>query len=268
MIVNTQVYDGHGVETVQIDLRDSGGDLIELTQSNGVWIGTFTVPDSMTPGEQVLPFILTDGLGEKEFTTLWHVDGQNTSLQTMYGPHHVSDMVMEEMKINILNTAPTITNPGIQTIERTDTSSTLVLEVAISDSDGVLVAQANLGVFTPLTSQSTWQTMYDDGTNGDALANDGIYSAELQIRNTIPLGTHEVLIQASDVYGKVSPPTSVPIQLTEEDSTVPGVGGQFLTSGLLIGVLVLSGIGVAVVVVISIRNRPESEPGQDRFGCN
>ena len=268
MIVNTQVYDGHGVETVQIDLRDSGGDLIELTQSDGVWIGMFTVPDSMTPGEQALPFILTDGLGEKEFTTLWHVDGQNTSLQTMYGPHHVSDLVMEEMKINILNTAPTITNPGIQKIERTKTSSTVVLEVAISDSDGVLVAQANLGVFTPLTSQSTWQTMYDDGTNGDALANDGIYSAELHIRNTIPLGTHEVLIQASDVYGKVSPSTSVPIQLTEEDSTVPVIGGKLLTSGLLIGVLVLSGIGVAVVVVISIRNRPESEPGQDRFGFN
>ena len=266
MIVNTHAYDGHGVESVNIDLRQSGGGIIELTLSNGVWIGTFTVPDSMTPGEQVLPFILTDGLGEKEFTTLWHVDGQNASLQAMYGPHHISDIAMKEMSINILNTPPAITNPGIQTVERSESSSTVVLEVAISDYDGVLVAQANLGVFTPLTSQSTWQTMYDDGTNGDVLANDGIYSVELQIRNTIPLGTHEVLIQASDAYGKVSPSTSIPVQLTEEDSTIPGVSGSFLTPGVLIGILLVFGIGVTAVVVISIRNRPESEHGQDRFG--
>jgi hypothetical protein len=76
------------------------------------------------------------------------------------------------------------------------------------------------------------------------------------------------LIQASDIYGKVSPTESIAIQLVEEESTLTGVSGSFLTSGVLIGVLVLFGIGVAVVVFISIRNRPESEEGQDRFGFN
>ena len=173
---------------------------------------------------------------------------------------------MEEISINVLNTAPVIVAPGVQTLERSEQSTTVVLEVAISDYDGIRVAQANLGVFTPLISQATWQTMYDDGTNGDEIANDGIYSVELQVRNSIPLGTHEVLIQASDIYGKVSPTESVAVQLVEEQSTLTGVSGSFLTSGVLIGVLVLFGIGVAVVVFISIRNRPESEEGQDRFG--
>jgi hypothetical protein len=251
-----------------IDLRESGGELVVLIQSNGVWLGNFSVPDSMTPGEQALPFILTDGLGEKEFTTLWHVDGMNTSLQAIYGPHHVSDYIMKEMNINVLNTAPTIINPGIQTVEKGETSSTVVLEVAISDYDGILVAQANLGVFTPFTSQATWQKMYDDGSNGDAVANDGIYSVEMQVRSSIPIGTHEVLIQASDVYGKVSPTTSIAVQLAEEQSVLPGVSSSILTTGVVMGILVVFGIGVTVVVIISIRNRPESEQGQDRFGFN
>ena len=86
----------------------------------------------------------------------------------------------------------------------------------IYDTDGIAVAQANLGVFTPFTSQATWQSMYDDGSNGDAVANDGIYSVEMQVRSSTPIGTHEVLIQASDVYGKVSPTTSIAVQLVEE----------------------------------------------------
>ena len=268
MIINAQAYDGHGVESVMIDLRESRGGLVPLIQSNGVWIGNFTVPDSMTPGEQSLPLILTDGLGKSEFTTLWHADGMNASLQAIYGPHHISDEMMKEMNINILNTAPVIINPGVQTVEKGETTSTVVLEVAISDYDGILVAQANLGVFTPFTSQATWQNMYDDGSNGDAVANDGIYSVEMQVRSSTPIGTHEVLIQASDVYGKVSPTTSIAVQLVEEQSLLPGVSGSFLSTGVLLGVLVVFGIGVAVVVTISIRNRPENEEGQDRFGFN
>lgn len=268
MIVNTQAYDGHGVQSVILDLRGSGGEQVEFILNGGVWVASFTVPESMTPGEQVLTFILTDGLGEKVFTTLWHVEGIDTSLQAVYGPHHISDSVMEEISINVLNTGPVIIAPDVQTLERSDEGSTVVLEVEISDYDGVLVAQANLGVFRPFTSQSTWQKMYDDGTNGDAIANDGVYSIELQVRSSIPIGTHEVFIQASDIYGKLSPTESIAMQLVEEESTLPGVSGSFLTSGVLVGILALFGIGVGVVVFISIRNRPESEHGEDRFGFN
>ena len=266
MIVNMQVYDGHGVTSVELDLRDGGGELESFELNEGVWIGNFTVPESMVPGQQVLNFILTDGLGQRTFTSHWHVDGKNSSLQLIYGPHHISDNVMQEMSIDVENTAPTITSPGVLSFERSDESSTVVLEVAIADVDGVLVARANLGVFTPFTSQDTWQNMYDDGTNGDKIANDGIYSAQMQLRSSIPLGTHEIVVQASDTYGKVSPSTSIAVQLVEDASVLPGVEGSFLSTGVMIGLLIVFGIGVAAVLFISIRNKPENLDKEDRFG--
>ncbi len=268
MIVNTKAYDGHGVETVTLDLREYGGEQIELILTNDVWIASFEVPESMMPGEQILTFSSTDGLGETEFTTMWHVEGVDPSLQAIYGPHHISDSVLEEISINILNTGPEIVSPGVLSIEKSSDNSVYLLEVAISDYDGISLAQANLGVFRPFTSQATWQRMYDDGTNGDVVANDGIYTVEMQIRNSIPLGTHEILIQASDAYGKVSPTTSVAVQLSEEQTTLPGVSGNIITDGMILGILIIFGIGVVVVAFISIRNRPENEQGEDRFGFN
>ena len=175
---------------------------------------------------------------------------------------------MMDISIDVLNTPPTVSNPGVLSIVREEQSRTVVLEVPISDYDGVLVAQANLGVFTPFTSQETWQTMYDDGTNGDAVAGDGVYSVQMQVRNSIPLGTHEILIQASDVFGKVSPTESLAVQLTEEDGILPGVEGSVISTGVLIGLLVVCGIGGTAVIFISIRNRPENQDGEDRFGFN
>ena len=268
MIVNAQAYDGHGVSSVEIDLRELGGELISLTNSNGVWAGNFTVPESTVPGQQSLTFVLTDNLGQRTFTTLWHADGMNATLQAIYGPHHVSDLVMMDISIDVLNTPPTVGNPGVLSVIREEQSRTIVLEVPISDYDGVLVAQANLGVFTPFTSQDTWQKMYDDGTNGDAVAGDGIYSVQMQVRNSIPLGTHEVLIQASDAFGKVSPTESLAVQLTEEDGILPGVEGSIMSTGVLIGLLVVCAIGGVAVIFITIRNRPENKDGQDRFGFN
>ena len=212
--------------------------------------------------------MLTDNLGQLTFTTLWHADGMNATLQAIYGPHHVSDLVMMDISIDVLNTPPTVSNPGVLSIVREEQSRTVVLEVPISDYDGVLVAQANLGVFTPFTSQETWQTMYDDGTNGDAVAGDGVYSVQMQVRNSIPLGTHEILIQASDVFGKVSPTESLAVQLTEEDGILPGVEGSVISTGVLIGLLVVCGIGGTAVIFISIRNRPENQDGEDRLGFN
>ena len=268
MIVNAQAYDGHGVASVEIDLRESGGNLESLVLNNGVWVGNFTVPESMIPGNQALTFILTDELDQREFTTLWHMNGINLTLQEIYGQHHISDQTMQEMSITVLNTPPTITDPGSLKYTRYEGSNSVILEIAISDYDGILVAQANLGVFTPITSKDSWQRMYDDGSNGDAVAFDGIFTVEMQVRSSIPLGMHEILVQASDTYGKVSPPTSIVVQVVEEESGVAGLNSGLMTTGVVIATLVVFTIGVAVIVIISIRNRPESEEGQDRFGFN
>ncbi|MDP6234586.1 MAG: hypothetical protein QF364_01940 [Candidatus Poseidoniaceae archaeon] len=266
MIINTRAYDGHGVTSVELDLRDVGGQMESFDLVEGVWIGNFTVPNSMVPGQQVLNFVLTDGLGQRTFTSLWHADGANSTMQQIYGPHHISENVMKEISIDVVNSAPTITNPGVLSFERGEGSSTVLLEVAIADVDGVLVARANLGVFTPFTSQETWQNMYDDGSNGDKTANDGIYTAQMQLRSSIPLGTHEIMVQASDSYGKVSPTTSIAVQLVQEEGALPVIEGSILTTGVMIGLLVVFGIGVAAVLFISVRNKPENLDKEDRFG--
>jgi hypothetical protein len=108
--------------------------------------------------------------------------------------------------------------------------------------------------------------MYDDGTNGDAIAGDGVYSVEMQVRNSIPLGTHEILIQASDVFGKVSPTESLAVQLTEDDGILPSVKGSPISTGVLVGLLAICAIAGAAVIFVSIRNRPENQDGEDRFG--
>ena len=266
MIINTRAYDGHGVTSVELDLRDVGGQMESFDLVEGVWIGNFTVPNSMVPGRQVLNFVLTDGLGQRTFTSLWHADGANSTMQQIYGPHHISENVMKEISIDVVNSAPTITNPGVLSFERSEGSSTVLLEVAIADVDGVLVARANLGVFTPFTSQDTWQNMYDDGSNGDKTANDGIYTAQMQLRSSIPLGTHEIIVQASDSYGKVSPTSSIAVQLVQEENVFPGPEGSILSTGVMIGLLVVFGIGVAAVLFISVRNKPENLDKEDRFG--
>ena len=266
-IINTRAYDGHGVASVEIDMRESGGELVSLDDSpNGIWSTALTLPESMMPGEYLLQFILTDVQGAKHYTSLWSVDGFETSLQSLYGPHHVSDSTMKETKLFVLNTPPTIVASEALALERIPDGSVELLEVSIQDYDGIQVARADVGVFRPLTSQDTWQTLYDDGSNGDRVANDGIYTTELHIRASIPLGTHNILIQASDVYGAVSPTESITVQLSEENQPIAGVSGSLLSTGVMVGVLALFAVGVGVVIVVSIRNRPESEDGKDRFG--
>jgi hypothetical protein len=86
------------------------------------------------------------------------------------------------------------------------------------------------------------------------------------VRNSIPLGTHEILIQASDVFGKVSPTESLAVQLTEDDGLLPGVEGSSISTGVLVGLLAICAIAGAAVIFVSIRNRPENQDGEDRFG--
>jgi hypothetical protein len=128
------------------------------------------------------------------------------------------------------------------------------------------VARANLGVFTPLGTQATWVSMNDEGINGDRVPGDGIYTVEMSVRQSIPIGTHEVIVQASDSYGEATGYTSINVKLSEEGASVISTDGNFLSDGILIGILVMFGIGVAVMIVISIRNGPKRGDGEDMFG--
>ena len=81
--------------------------------------------------------------------------------------------------------------------------------------------------------------------------------AEMSVRPSIPLGTHEVLVQASDSYGETTGFTSIAISLAEGDSPLMSTDGDFLSTGVLIGILALFGL-----VACSDRDRLGSQWSQ------
>lgn len=266
VIINAQAYDGHGVETVQIDMRDQGGQLVELIEQDGVWVGNFSIPQSIAPGEHALDFILTDALGRKSTATAWHAMSANNSHLELYGMHYIPDDVMNPVMMLVYNTPPSIIAPGTIALSKGDKGTTELLEIEIYDADGVAVAQANLGVFTPLGTRTIWVAMNDEGLNGDRIAGDGIFTVEMSVRTSIPLGTHEVLVQASDNYGETTSFTSIAISLAEADSPFIGPDNDFLSTGVLMGILAIFGVIAGAIVIISIRNGPKRADGEDMFG--
>ena len=266
MVINAQAYDGHGVDSVQIDMRDQGGMLVDLAVENGIWAGNFSIPETIAPGEHTLNFILTDSLGRKSTATAWHGASANETLVSIYGAHYVPDGIMNQVTITVYNTPPSMLVPSSVSITKGSQATTELLEVEIYDTDGVAVARANLGVFTPLGTRTVWVDMNDEGRNGDRLAGDGIFTAEMSVRASIPLGTHEVLVQASDTYGEATGYASIPVSLSDQEAPLIDPNGAFLSTGVLVGILALFGIAVAAIVVISIRNGPKRGDGEDMFG--
>jgi hypothetical protein len=214
MIINAQAYDGHGVDSVQIDMRDQGGMLVDLTVENSIWAGNFSIPETIAPGEHALNFILTDSLGRKSTATAWHGASANETQVSIYGAHYVPDDVMNQVTITVYNTPPSMLVPSSISITKGSQATTELLEVEIYDTDGIAVARANFGVFILLGTRTVWVDMNDEGRNGDRLAGDGIFIVEMSVRASIPLGTHEVLIQAADTYGEATGYASIPVSLS------------------------------------------------------
>ena len=145
-----------------------------------------TVPEGMSPGDQQLKFVTVDSLGKVGVTNLW-LNGDREELHP-YGPHFIPDDEAIPISITVENSPPTFSLPDLMTLVRQDVATTVVFEVAIFDSDGITNARANLGVFAPLAAQTGWVTMNDNGINGDVTPGDGIFSVELSLRSSTPLG--------------------------------------------------------------------------------
>jgi hypothetical protein len=108
--------------------------------------------------------------------------------------------------------------------------------------------------------------MYDDGTNGDRVANDGIFSVEISLRSSTPLGSHEVLIQAVDQYDVISSLEPMSIAVVDDSNVVPGLDDTSLSTGLLISIFGILIIAIIVVSAMLIRNKEDDGSGGDRFG--
>ena len=53
MVINVRAYDGHGVESVSLDFRDYGGEVIPMNESSGIWTLMIEIPEQMPPGVKV-----------------------------------------------------------------------------------------------------------------------------------------------------------------------------------------------------------------------
>ncbi|MGB0377608.1 MAG: hypothetical protein ACPGGE_02215, partial [Poseidonia sp.] len=258
-VINVEVYDGHGVDRVQLDLREYGGEVVNMTSEDGlVWAAMVEMPIGMNPGHRSMLIVATDGLGattqQRFFTPVDEVGSP------VYGPHHVASEAELPIEIHILNDRPVLVSDSVRLDKNPDEQT--VYTIQASDPDGVERVQIRLGVFAPIGG-GEWAMMHDDGVNGgDEVAGDGTYSVLLSVRGGTPLGTHQVSLRAFDVYGEMNTGSAV-ITLAEPDA--PGVSEGGLSTMVLgaLGLVVFLG---AVAVLSLMLRRGGGGEGGDRFG--
>ena len=252
--VTVTAMDGHGVDSVAVDLLGVGGELSQLVEIDGEWVGQFTVPTGMSPGERLIPIRITDGDDETVISVHTHAGG----------------FPVGAPKLTIENEAPMIGDAVIiregETVDTVHVPSsgdpiTHLLEVAIEDPDGVSSAQAKIGRLAPIGSSEAWLLMVDDGTGGDRVAGDGIYSLLFDVRRTLPEGNMTIEVRATDTYLSTTPMSEQQHIIELEKLNSGGSGGSWVTDNSMmlisVGLVLLLLIGVTAVV-ISMRNS-ESE---------
>ena len=260
VVINVDAYDGHGVSEVQVDLREYGGEIVNLSPSDGTWAAMMAMPVGMSPGERSLLLVVTDTLGasaqHRTYAPATGVNGHD-----VFGPHHVNADEPLPIVVDILNDRPRLV-VGPQTVEKR-IDLPVVFSVEASDPDGIERVQIDLGVYAPV-GVSSWVSMHDDGINGgDEIAGDGIYSVLLSLREGTPLGTHEVFVRSLDTYGELNTSSTV-IKLEEPDET------GTVDEGLSTTVLGALGLGIFVaaggVLAMMWRRQDGDGDGTDRFG--
>ena len=259
LVINVKAYDGHGVAQVQLDLREYGGSMVNLSLSGGVWAGMIEMPVGMSPGDRSLLVVAIDELGAVEqYRTAPMPEGSTGG--AVFGPHYVTVVDLQPIEVEILNDRPRLEALPLNVEKQVETP--VVFSVTASDPDGIERVQINLGVYAPV-GVTGWVTMHDDGVNGgDEQAGDGVYSVILSIRDGTPLGTHEVFLRSADVYGEENTSSTV-INLVESEQPT-GTDGVDTTVMLALGGGVLLAAGV--VLVLMWRRQEGNGGQQDRFG--
>lgn len=256
-VMNVVAYDGHGVENVTLDLRALGGDLIPFAASGAMWTAMVEMPFSMSPGEQTLTFILNDEFGAQSIVSVWYPLGLSESENN--GPHAVNTSKEEPIFITINNEPPYINATTVNIEKQTD--EPIILEIGIFDPDGISTVMIELGVFTPLGANEL-TPMYDDGLRGgDKIAGDGIYTVELSVRDATPLGTFEMMIYSTDVYGsQISNSAFVVLEEAQDNANQSESNPIAIIFGLV------AFLAVLVLLFLFVKGRNGESSFSDRFG--
>ena len=238
-----RVEDGHGVESVAIDLLSAGGDLTQLTldTESGRWVGQFTLPDSLAPGQRSIPIQVADSEG-------------------------ASALIDSGAVIEVINEAPSVTNVSFldegewsQFVEiPKNGEKTYTIEVTLDDPDGVSSAQVKLGRLAPIGKSETWLPLNDEGADGDSLAGDGIFTTTINVRYTLTEGEMNFLVRASDIFQSMTPEGEQihSLELIDEKGSGASGGSWFVdntNSIVLVALLILRALG-ATAAILMVRN--------------
>ena len=245
MLINAEVFDGHGVSSVSIDMREFGGNLTDLNRVGDVWAGQVKIPLGMSPGEHLLKVRMVDAF-----------DSSITVQRTITsGQYHIESTMDEDLEIKVMNEPPVIDIGELRIIEIGDEEVDYVLTISVNDHDGLNWVKVKLGILAPPGESSTWFTMTSNG--------DGTYSKEISIKTYIALGTHELLVKAMDTYGSQSAEESVPIVLKEPVGDISsGSTSDTLTYVAIGGLAMLAIVGATIYVI----RGSDEEGGLGGFG--
>ena len=240
--ISTNVVDAHGVSSVFVDLTGSGGQRFALSQEMGdQWVGSFIVPEGFSPGPQLVAIEMTDNEGAMRLTSLiWRTDGTT----------------IESERITILNDGPVLSNLTISRQENLvddflvpnlgEQDIPHVISIEVYDPDGISVVQVQLGILAEIGNSDDWVPMYDDGTGGDLVADDGIYSLTIQTRSTMPTGSTEIELRGIDNYLESTPGNDRGFTVTLSDKSSEGIGSEWADSP----VVILIAVGIFLLLSI------------------
>lgn len=131
------------------------------------------------------------------------------SFQVKDRENHLSPVLTDTVLVEspVINDPPVITQvAGPDTLSRSQ-GGTYLLTATVTDQQGLAdIQKVTFNTFKPDGSPSSGNpfSMYDTGSDGDALAGDGIYSFQFTISNSNVTGQYRFEFQAQDKSGATS----------------------------------------------------------------
>ena len=254
MIINAEVFDGHGVSSVEIDLRAEGGDLTALQKIGDLWIGEATIPDGMAPGTHLLKVRMVDGSDVPTSSSHSFITVSSTQKTNQ---HHIASPDDEDLIITVLNTPPQIEIGEIREIMVSDDDIEYTLEVLVVDADGLFFVKAKLGIFAPPGQENDWIAM--------SHSENGIYTVTFTVRSGVSLGNYNVLVKARDSYGMDTAEESIRVTIKESDLLFTGSKTE---SSNLLTYIAMGGLLIVLITgaVFYIRRGEDGEGGSGLGG--